>query len=340
MNTARRLLTVGAALTLSAVAATGLRAQQVTVGGVSFAQYALQLADSSHNDNGFDVTRAYINVIGKFDHGITTRVTPDIYRDANGSLNFRLKYAWFAWKPENSPVDFRFGQLTTPFIDWQEGLWGYRMQGPVAVDKFGYLTSSDLGAAIDGSWNKEQVNGELSITNGEGYHSGEGDSHKDVAARLSVRLVPTDDGGSRGGLRVTGFAHLGARTGGGARNRFLGELSYKSKLLTLAGDYARRTDGVADPTIADVSGQLFSIFGVLNVPGSNVGFIARVDSVDPNTGVDTDRQTHFIGGISYKLGTNVVLLADYDHMSYQGAAPSASAAAQRSTALFQTQFTF
>src|SRR4051812_47761026 len=76
---------------------------QVTVGGVVFSQYGVQLSDSAHHTNGFDVTRAYINVTGKFASGIATRVTPDLYRDANGSLLFRLKYAWFAWTPDKSP---------------------------------------------------------------------------------------------------------------------------------------------------------------------------------------------------------------------------------------------
>ncbi len=339
MKNARRLLLVGAALTLAALSPRGARAQQVNIGGVVYSQYAWQLADAANDDNAFDVTRAYLNVTGTFDHGITTRVTPDLYRADNGSLDFRLKYAYFTWSPEHSPVTLKFGQTQTPFVDWQEGLWGYRMQGPVAVDKFGYLTSSDIGIGLDGAWSGQKVNLQLMASNGEGYHAAEADKHKDVAARVSVRLLPSDDGGSRGGLRITGLAHLGTRTGGGARNRYIGELSWKSSLLTLAGEVAHAVNGSGDAAVADVGGNLFSAFGVLNVPDSKLAVLGRVDVNNPNTDVADDRQVHFLAGVSYRLGQNVTLLADWDRMHYQGAVP-ASAAARLSTLLFQTQFTF
>jgi hypothetical protein len=335
MNRYIRALIVAAALLLPA--ARPARAQ-VTVGGVVFSQYGVQLSDSAHHTNGFDVTRAYLNVTGKFAGGIATRLTPDLYRDANGSLSFRLKYAWFAWTPDKSPLTFRFGQITTPFIDWEEGMWGYRMQGPIAVDKFGYLTSADVGAGVNGSWSKDLVNAELTLSNGEGYKAAEVDDHKDAALRVSIRLAGTDDASARGGLRLTGYGHVGAKTGGGARDRLIGQLSYKSQIFLLAADYAHAKNG--DPKVADVDSNVWSVFGTVGVPKTQVGAIARVDVYDPSTASAVDRQTHLILGASGKLGSNVLLLVDLDRLFYQGAAPSPAAAAQRSMLLFHTQFTF
>src|ERR1044071_378950 len=133
------------ALAAAAVVASPLAAQgpTVTVGGVAYAQYLYQLKDTANHVNNFDVTRAYLNVIGRFAHGVYTRVTGDVYRNTDGSLAYRLKYAYAAWTPEKSALTFKLGQIHTPWLEWEESLWDYRMQGPMALDLDGYLSSSD-----------------------------------------------------------------------------------------------------------------------------------------------------------------------------------------------------
>lgn len=330
---------MGAVAVLAALGTQGASAQGVTANGVVYSQFQYQLGDSANHASAFDVKRAYLDFKGKFDGGIQTRVTADLYRDSNGSLNYRLKYAYFAWTPENSPLTFKFGQIHTAWLDWEEGLWDYRMQGTMPLERAGYITSSDLGAGVDGAWADQKFNMQFTVINGEGYHGAEGDQHKDVEFRGSLRLLTSDDGGSRGGLRLTGMAHVGATTGGGTRDRMVGMLSYKSKLYTVAGQFARVTNSAtsADP---DVKADVLSVYGVAHVPDSKVAFLARVDRWDPNTAVSNDKQTRFIGGVSYQLSPQVRLLLDLDHVSYEGGAPSPAAYAQRSTLLFQTQFVF
>jgi len=345
LNTIQRRSTVRTALLAAACAggaalgARPVRAQDVDVSGVVYSQYSYQLADEADGANAFDVTRAYLNFEAGLAQGVDTRITADLYRADNGSLDYRLKYAYFAWTPDGSHLTYKLGQIHTPWVDWEEGLWGYRMQGPVALDRFHYLTSSDLGAGIDGGWNAQKVNMQLTVTNGEGYHAPEGDKHKDVAGRVSYRLVSSDDGGKRGGLRLTGLAHLGTATGGGTRRRLVGMLSYRSSTLTLAGEAGRVTDGGAEGG-PNVDGNVLSAFGVVALADSKASLVGRVDLVDPNADAPDDRQTHTIAGISYRLTPNVLLLADLDHTSYQGGVPTGPAAARRSILLFQSQFTF
>jgi hypothetical protein len=335
----RRLHLLGAALFITALSARGASAQQATsVSGVVYSQYSYELADSAGHANAFDVKRAYLNFTRKFDGGISTRITGDVYRASDGSIDYRLKYAYFSWTPTNSPLTFKFGQTQTPWLDWEEGLWGFRMQGTMPLERAGYQTSSDLGLGVDGAWAKQKFNMQLSLMNGEGYHAAEGSKNKDVAARFSLRLLPSDDGGSRGGLRVTVLGQAGANNGGGTRNRVLGMLSYKSKMLTLAGELARVTNS-ATSADADVKANLFAVYGTLTPKDSKVSIVARVDNLDPNTNMASDATTRVIAGLGYHLSPNVLLLADIDHVSYQGT-PTASQAARRSTLLFQTQFTF
>src|SRR3989442_4045768 len=196
------------------LAAQGTPAPQVTVGGVVYTQFVYQLKDTLNHVNNFDLTRAYVNVIGRFAGGVYTRVTADIFTvtgagNATGSYGYRLKYLYAAWTPEHSPLTYRLGMTQTPWLDWEEALWDYRMQGTMAMDRNGYLTASDIGFAVDGKWNSDKVNFAADVVNGEGYHGGFGDGRKDCQGRLSVRVMDTDDSSRVGGLLVTAYVGVG-----------------------------------------------------------------------------------------------------------------------------------
>lgn len=316
---------------------------QVTVSGVAYAQYGYLLKDTANHVNTFDITRAYVNLIGRFAGGVGARVTLDVNRPAgDNSLRYRLKYAYATYQPAGSALTFKLGMIHTPFLDWEEALWDYRMQGQMAMERGGYMTSSDIGAGVDGKWGPDKVNMQLTFVNGEGYSGGPGDQRKDVEGRVSVRLLDTDDSTRVGGLRLTGYAQYGKPTGGGKRQRYLGMLSYRSKAFTLAGEYAITKDSVAAGPLLD--GQVASGFGVFHFPNSKAAVIARVDFTKPNkNGVSTTpgfSSTRYIAGLSYQLSPNLRLLGDVDWLSYKNAAPSPAAEASRASALFQIQFTF
>jgi hypothetical protein len=306
---------------------------QVTAGSVVYAQYGYQLKDTANHVNTFTVTRAYVNVIGRLSGGVYARVTSDMTPSGTSSLALRLKYAYVAYTPNASALTYKFGLLHTPWLDWEEALWDYRMQGTMAFDRNGFLTAADFGAGIDGKWRDDRVNGQVTVVNGEGYSGGPGDQRKDVQGRVSVRVLDTDDNTRVGGLRVTGYAGVGKFTGGPTRNRFVGVLSYRSKQFTLAGEYGSVKDTATTKSI-------ISAFGVFRVQNSGFAAIGRIDLFDSNTSVSGDHQTRFIAGISYQVSPNLRVLADIDNLAYQGGSPTPALEATRSQALFQTQFTF
>jgi Phosphate-selective porin O and P len=317
---------------------TGAAAQEsgLRLGGVVYSEYRAVFSDSTDRSD-FDVTRAYLNVIGRFDHGISTRVTADIYRNADGSLGYRLKYAYFAWTPSGSMATFKFGGIHTPWLDWEEALWGYRMQGTMAMDRAGYLTSGDLGGGVDLNWREDRLNAQFALVNGEGYSHASGGTNLDIEARGSVRLVETDDMSRVGGFRLTAYAHLGKRDDDGNRDRWIGMASYRSKLLLLAGEYGVTKDGATNPSNPDTDGRVISAYGALNVPRSNVSLLGRLDAVDPNADVADNGYTRILGGIACRLGSNIRLLADLEHTHYQASVPGST---PRTRALFQTEFSF
>src|SRR5213592_3106573 len=79
----RRALGVAVVATAAGVAqltAQGSPPPQVTVGGLVYTQYVYQLKDSVNHFNNFDITRAYLNVLGRFAGGVTARLTVDVQR--------------------------------------------------------------------------------------------------------------------------------------------------------------------------------------------------------------------------------------------------------------------
>ena len=331
-------------LGLSGGAATmAAQTPSITVGGVGYAQFTYHPSDTAKFSNNFEVTRAYINVIGRFGHGILTRVTPDVYRVTDGSLGYRLKYAFVAWTPDSTgPFTLKMGMLNTPYIEWEEGLWDYRMQGTVVMDRNGYMSSSDMGLLVDGNWKNEKVSLSAGIINGENYNRPLGDKGKDLVGRASVRLANTDETNRFGGLRLTAYGQYGTPTGGGMRHRLLGTLSYRSKMLTLAAEGAITKDSaLTAPVTPAKSGKIVSAFGVFRVrPAYKLQFIGRLDLVDPNSDTDNDRQTRYIIGIGYQVTPNLRVLADLDKVNYQGGVTTPANELVRSQALFQVQFTF
>src|SRR3989440_6014296 len=327
---------VAAAAGAAPLAAQAPAAPQVTVGGLVYTQYVYQLKDTINHFNNFDITRAYVNILGRFAGGVTTRVTPDIQRVGTGdnSLRLRLKYAFATYTPQGSPLTFKGGLIHTPWLDWEEALWDYRVQGAMAMDRAGYMSAADYGVGVDGKWMADKVNFQLTVVNGTFYSGTSTGQGKDAQARASVRVLDTDDSSRVGGLRIPGYPGYG-RALTGDRNRLIGMISYRSRQITLAGEAAITQDG----QLSALNGHVYSAFGVYKISQSKVGVIARVDITHRQAGV-ADKQTRFIGGLSYQLSPNWRLLADWDYADYQTDALNAANFATRSQALFQTQINF
>lgn len=346
------LMAAVAAMVTTSSPLLGQDAPKVTVGGVGYVHFRYQLdADSSLNplahQNNFDVDRSYVTVTGRLRDGISTRVTIDVDgRDATDALTMRLKYGYVAWQPSRSALSFKLGMIQTPLVDFIETLWGYRMQGTVALDRNRYLTSSDIGFSVDGSWAGDRVNATAGIYNGEGYSREPGDHRKDLAARASVQLMASDTTGKTAGLRVTGYGHYGRATGGGLRSRYVAMLSYQSKRLTLGAEYGITSDSTAADS-PQTKGRVISAYGVFRPASSRLALLARFDQVDPDTDIEpvgpdlsSGVRTRVIGGVSYQLTPDVRVLVDADLLSLEHGSPNNAFNATRRTLFFHTEFKF
>jgi opacity protein-like surface antigen len=344
----RGLLAVAVALTLLASPA----AAQVTpaagytppddtpairVGATIFADYTVQqkpkIFDVDNNEvtsNAFNISRAYINVTGNLSHIIAFRVTPDIVRETttgsaiNGSLTFRLKYAYAQfnlddWMNRGSWV--RLGMQQTPWVDFMENVWRYRFQGTIFEDREGFLSSSDLGVSF--RYNLPGNYGDIhtGFYNGETYSRSEVNDQKGFMIRGTFR--PLRQRPVLRGLRATGFYDKDAYVKNAERERAIAAVTFEHPHLNAAFDYLWASDQTrTSATAVDARG-----FSVWATPRFTRGWeaIVRFDHLEPNTELEA-RKNRTIGGVSYWFplqGTvSTALLFDIETVNYDDFAPA------------------
>lgn len=305
---------------------------KVSAGALVYGQYDYELtpykniAGSVQNDyNGFDITRAYINIKAKFPGHVQARVTPDVVRDSltttttSGNLLLRLKYAYLEWDDMTTPKSWiKFGQHQTPWLDYEESINRYRFQGKMFAEREGLIPgSADFGVGylqtVPGDF------GELnaSLVNGEGYAAPEVNKYKSGQVRATVRPLPMVDAAK--GLRLSYFYSYGEYALNQLNQLGIGMLSYEIPYLVLTAQYlkSRYKSGSA---LYDAEG--YSLFAEARSPWG-LAAIARVDHLDPNAAKGGDTHTRQIYGLAYWLtwkGANVGLLLDDEQVNYEGGA--------------------
>lgn len=196
------------------VAPLALHAQQATppaidFSGVVFGNFAYRTDSAAEaslggkHPNQFTVERAYLTFRMPAGTNGAIRVTTDVFQNTNSAQNayyqgwaVRIKYAYLQYTGlkgafgTGSSLLGRIGILHTVVIDHEESFWP-RYLSQTAIERNGFFSSADAGAAglltLGKKW------GEIygTITNGPGYASYEKDRFKDLALRVS--LTPFDD---------------------------------------------------------------------------------------------------------------------------------------------------
>ena len=308
------------------------------IGTVIFGDYTYgqspRTSDSDGNavhPSSFNITRAYINFTGNLNHRIAFRVTPDIARETGsgptltGSQVFRLKYAFGQfnlddWITKGSWV--RLGVQQTPYIDYTEAIYRYRFQGPIFVDRAGFMTASDAG--LSGHYNFAGNYGDVhaGFYNGEGYTRAEANNEKAFQVRASVRPLPL--GGFWKGLRVTAFFdddHVVERA---KRQRAFGQVTFEHPMANAGLELVRAKDqaSVTKPLV-DASG--WSAWFTPRFGTSGWELLLRHDELKPNKDLSPKTKRDIVGVAYWMPHLNKVtaaLMVDYDKLRPSGFAPA------------------
>ena len=291
----------------------------IKIGATIFTDYTLTRAPKIRDANGdsvslsaFNVARAYLNITGNISHLMAFRITPDIARETGtgaslaGSLEYRLKYAYGQlslddWTNKGSWI--RIGVQQTPWVDFEEGIYRYRFQGPVFMDREGYLSSSDAGLSL--KWNLPSNHGDVHVGmyNGETYTKAETNNQKALMGRFTLRPFATQAPVLRG-FRVSAFVDADKYVAQAPRQRMIGAVTYEHANVNLGAQYATTKDQtVAKPTPApEVGGKGYSFW---ITPKTSKGWegLLRLDNLTPNdaAATSTQKRQRTIAGIAYWL---------------------------------------
>jgi hypothetical protein len=267
----------------------------VRVGVLSYLQYDAELEHRS-GYNAFDVTRTYLNINAQVSPRVRFRFTPDIRRVADGSLSgslvVRVKYA-FAQIDNVGPRSWiRLGAHQTPWLDFEESVNRYRVQGTMFAEREGLSPgSSDFGASYFAQLPGGYGEFHAGVYNGEGYAQPEANKYKSAQGRLTVRPFP--DGGSIArAFRITGFVTAGWYAADRPRHLgiVMGSIEHPHFVATL--EALKATENPTGPVSRDIDRSGWSVFLEPRQGLSGLAGIVRYDSYDPDrklSGVESNR---------------------------------------------------
>jgi hypothetical protein len=301
---------------------------------------AAKAANGGSKPNKFDIGRAYLTFRGPLGDRTSFRVTTDIKAGTSADTYkgwfVRLKYGYLQYdyakpSPQGTAAFARIGMLHTVVIDHEENFWP-RYLAQTAVEKNGFFSSADLGAAtqitLPNKWG--EVYGD--VVNGTGYENPENNKYKDFQLRVS--LTPL---GQTNGLLKTLAISPWVSSGGNAstflndptnpntnkltKNRYGVFVGNRDRRLTFGAEWAQRKDESDGATAAapttTVTGQLLDGFVILRPfefqnpdAKSSFGVVGRFDKWKPNKDVAAWQQ-FIVAGIFWEPTRKSALALDY-----------------------------
>jgi hypothetical protein len=309
----------------------------VKLGATIFTDYTYQssprITDADKNDvhsSSFEVRRAYINVTGNITKDISFRITPDVgarlsttgaSTSFDGSLVIRLKYAFGQFALDNLTHGswIRIGQQQTPYVDFMEGIYRYRFQGTIFVEREGYVSSSDVGLSGRLALPNDYGDIHLGYYNGDTYSKAEANDQKAFQIRGTLRPFPKV--ADLKGLRLSAFYDNDHPVNNADRKRFIGAATFEHKYVNAGFEYTDAKDN-SSSTKPVIDSNGFSIWAT---PKTTVGLegLFRYDQVKPNKDVDAQKKRTLIG-VAYwfkmfKAGLATAILADFEQVKYDTA---------------------
>ena len=313
----------------------------IRFGVLSYLQYATEL-ENRDGLNAFDVTRAYFNINGQLSSKVRFRFTPDIKRltDSSmaGSLAVRVKYAFLQIDDLTPRSWIRFGMAQTPWLDFEESVNRYRVQGTMFSEREGLIPgSADFGVGYFASLPGNYGEFHAGVYNGEGYAQPEANKYKSVQGRLTVRPLP--GGGLAQYLRVSGFYSAGWYDSDRPRHVGIVMAHYEHPHLVATVERVDATENPSPQSTEDTQRTGWSVFIEPRQGTAGWAGIARFESFDPNDAVDNDAHQRVIGGAAYWFTWNrarLGLIGTNEQVSYD----AADGRPDENRLLFQTHIEF
>ena len=302
-----------------------LMATETSVHGRLYTHWEYDMTDGAGGMNDFGLGRAYVTVKSKLSDQTTVRITSDLRQstiDDNGKVRTRyyviIKYGYLDWTPAfgKKIFKFRFGLQPTPYIDFQNKLWGRRYLAKTVGDMNKFLTSSDPGISAHIALGENGKIGSLAlgVFNGTSY-SDLGELNKQKDYNLFAQIKPLINSEDLKKSAIVAQYYKGTqnvafddttKVAGDYKNDIIsvGALLAYRGLLYVGADLNWHTEGQgAGNDEMKESGASFhgTLYLSELVDGSSalrtLNLFSRYDTFDPNTNTDDDVEKLLIVGV-------------------------------------------
>lgn len=292
---------------------------------------------ADQNYNTFEITRAYINLYYTPNDAATLRITPDIYRSADNSLAYRLKYAYadlnklFVKSPAFAHDKITFGQMQSPLVPWEEDLNGHRYTYKVPEDFSEGVSSSYAGVKAHGPievGGKAYLDYDLGVFTNGSYKTTELSANKQFMGR--VTYYPFGTKVNLTGLGVTVFGDYGttnvapssAASGQYEIDKSVYMVHYQTtnKAYLITGQYNMSHNSTA----LGANQQGFAFEGNARLGNRKSHFQAwgLYQYFEPYTNTSKDQATRYsrtVGGIAYKVDNHLDIALGDSNLHYMNA---------------------
>jgi len=269
--------------------------------------------------NAARIERAYLTAKYSFDKNWMMRITTDVTlaKDLNAggkNNNIFLKYAYLEGKLAGKAAVLRLGQSHTPWIDYEQGLWGHRYMSKVMIDTNGYDASSDVGIGLKGELADGMVGYWATLTNGAGYsHIDRTGKTMDFDARFGIYPVEglTFDVQFRNGYKGT-KTFVANANGAETKNTLMQVMATygMGKDFRVGANYAtNKKTPTATATSVKEKAMAVWAWGKFN---ESFGAFGRFESTK-NDAVTVAKMTHYAVGVEYFPVKHVSLALGLDN---------------------------
>ncbi len=319
----------------------------LSIGALAYIDFSYgQRNQNGTHFNEFTLTRGYINIKKEITPWLRARITPDVFSAADGSFDLRMTYLYADFLPPDfkdllTDNAIRAGMGQTPWLDFEESINIYRMQGTMFQERNNIQTYSDIGVGVLGNFGGKLRKAEqeevgyptpysgrygtyhIGVYNGSGYKAAKQNQKKNVEGRITIRPLPD----AVPGLQLTySMICCSGNTSeffqSSRTKRWIehtGFISYQNRVLVLTAEYVFSKGEQAGKDEFD--GRGYSFFGDFRLPFYNkVSTFARYDHWNPGTASPAPgtrfKQNTIIGGLGYRIYENNYVIAAYENVHY------------------------
>jgi len=275
----------------------------------------------------FSLKRGYFTINSKLSEIFSVRYTQDITIDTEGedagNVEMRLKYLYLKIKLKDikllEDTYFEVGLVHRPWLDYEEHINKYRVQGTMFAERYHLFNSADfgityvglLGGELDEDFQKNISHSypgrygsfALGVYNGAGYHAIEFNNNKTLEGRLSLRPIPDLHPGLQFSYSfIAGMANTPDNKTDFNSSIFM--LSSESKnLVTTAQYYFGSGDyygNYSDENGKSLQNNGYSLFGEFKIPATSLALFGRYDDFESKSTHLYDQNTA-LAGIAYRF---------------------------------------